>query len=69
VSLDAIELEPGLKRLTLLVGPESGFSDTEIELAIKAGFSQVDLGRRVLRTETAGPTVVALVMARLGEFR
>lgn len=69
VSLDAIKLEPGLKRLSLLVGPESGFSDTEIELAIKAGFSQVALGRRVLRTETAGPTVVALVMARLGEFR
>lgn len=69
VPLDSIELGSNLKRLTLLVGPESGFSDTEIAAAVEAGFLQVDLGRRVLRTETAGPTVVALVMARLGEFR
>jgi 16S rRNA (uracil1498-N3)-methyltransferase len=57
------------KRVTLLVGPESGFSDKEVEAAEGAGFRPVSLGRRVLRTETAGPIAVALVMATLGEFR
>jgi 16S rRNA (uracil1498-N3)-methyltransferase len=57
------------RRISLLVGPESGFSEDEMRLATDAGLTVVNLGRRVLRTETAGPTVVALVMARLGEFR
>jgi len=51
------------------VGPESGFSDDEMRLATDAVLTVVNLGRRVLRTETAGPTVIALVMANLGEFR
>jgi 16S rRNA (uracil1498-N3)-methyltransferase len=57
------------KRVILLVGPESGFSDGEVEAAGEVGFAAISLGRRILRTETAGPAVVALVMARLGEFR
>ena len=69
VALDAVELPDQARRVSLLVGPESGFDDEEIALAAEAGLTSVNLGRRVLRTETAGPTVVALVMARLGEFR
>lgn len=69
VSLDQIDLSELSRRVTLLVGPESGFSDDEIIAAETAGCKAVSLGRRVLRTETAGPVVTALVMARLGEFR
>lgn len=57
------------KRITLLVGPESGFSATEAAAAKEKGYLAVNLGRRILRTETAGPTAVALIMARLGEFK
>lgn len=69
IAVDAVELPEKCRRITLVVGPESGFSDYEFRLALEVGFTPVHLGRRVLRTETAGPTVVALIMARLGEFR
>lgn len=68
-SLERVDLPAQIKRLTIAIGPESGFSDSEIESAIRAGLVPVGLGRRILRTETAGPVALALVMARLGEFR
>ena len=46
------------KRILIIIGPEGGFSDTEIKAARKAGVQTVSLGPRILRTETA-----ALVMA------
>lgn len=67
--LEAIPLDHHLSRVSLLVGPESGFSDIEIEYIERAGFAAVSLGPRILRTETAGPVVTALVMARLGELK
>jgi 16S rRNA (uracil1498-N3)-methyltransferase len=54
--------------VTLLVGPESGFSVTEFAAAKEKGYQPVSLGKRILRTENAGPIAVALIMARLGEF-
>ena len=45
-------------RVLVIIGPEGGFSDTEIKAAHKAGVQTVSLGPRILRTETA-----ALVMA------
>lgn len=69
VGLSALEIPSGIRRVTVLIGPESGFSENEIALAQGAGFQPVSLGERVLRTETAGPVIAALVLARLGEFR
>jgi 16S rRNA (uracil1498-N3)-methyltransferase len=43
----------------LLVGPEGGFSRTEVEMAESAGFTPAHFGEYTLRTETAGPAVVA----------
>ncbi|MCM2272440.1 MAG: 16S rRNA (uracil(1498)-N(3))-methyltransferase [candidate division Zixibacteria bacterium] len=67
--LEAISFPESITRITLLVGPESGFSVTETAAAKEKGYQSVGLGKRILRTETAGPVAVALVMARLGEFR
>jgi 16S rRNA (uracil1498-N3)-methyltransferase len=58
-----------VKRVTLLVGPESGFTADEVRQANDAGFTTVSLGPRILRTETAGPVACALVMNMLGELR
>jgi len=58
-----------ITRVSLLVGPESGFSEDEVRLAVEAGFTAVSLGPRILRAETAGPVVCALVMNALGELR
>lgn len=64
-----VKIPSDTKRASLLVGPESGFADGEAEMAIQAGYQLVSLGERVLRTETAGPIVCALLMNALGELR
>ena len=53
--------------VSLLVGPEGGFEEGEVELAQLAGFQPVRFGPRVLRTETAGLAVLAAMMALWGE--
>lgn len=47
----------------LLIGPEGGFTPDEMELAIKAGFQAVSLGKRILRTETAGIAAISTIHA------
>ncbi|AJP49002.1 hypothetical protein PG1C_12365 [Rugosibacter aromaticivorans] len=54
--------------ITLLVGPEGGFDDTELFAATTAGFQPIRLGPRVLRTETAGVTALAVIMALWGDL-
>lgn len=56
-------------QIDLLVGPESGLSDAEIDRSIRNGFQPVRLGPRVLRTETAGLAALAALMALAGDFQ
>lgn len=67
-SISSLFAEESAKRIAIIVGPESGFSDDEVDLAISHGVKPVSLGQRILRTETAAPTVLALVMHRIGEL-
>lgn len=60
---DLRELPRPQGRVAVMIGPEGGFEDTEIEIAQLAGFAAVRFGPRVLRTETAGPAVLAAMMA------
>ena len=57
---------PDARALTLLVGPEGGWSDKELEQARQAGVQAVRFGPRVLRTETAGLALLSAVSALLG---
>ena len=52
----------------LLVGPESGFDDPEIDLLLGSGWQPVGLGPRTLRTETAGLVAAALILSHRGEL-
>nr|WP_027872305.1 16S rRNA (uracil(1498)-N(3))-methyltransferase [[Eubacterium] cellulosolvens] len=54
-------IEPG-QSVAVLIGPEGGFDEAEVELAKEAGFSSITLGRRILRTETAGMTTLSILM-------
>jgi 16S rRNA (uracil1498-N3)-methyltransferase len=54
--------------IDLLIGPEAGFTTEECQLALAAGFSAVQLGPWVLRTETAGLAAVAALQLRFGVF-
>jgi len=58
----------GSKHCQLLVGPESGLSQDELELLTTSGFQALSLGPRILRTETAGPAAMAILQARFGDL-
>lgn len=47
--------------VAVFIGPEGGFDETEIEYAVECGIIPVSLGQRILRTETAGMTVLAWI--------
>ena len=55
-------------RVRLLIGPEGGLSDNEIQLANDASFDDVLLGPRVLRTETAALTAITALQCRFGDL-
>ncbi|HEY8348208.1 MAG TPA: 16S rRNA (uracil(1498)-N(3))-methyltransferase [Clostridiales bacterium] len=54
--------------IAVFIGPEGGFDPEEAEKAVKSGFKPVTLGPRILRTETAGIAVAAIVMYELGDM-
>ena len=60
-------LEPP-QGVSILVGPEGGFTQAEVATALDAGALGVSLGPRVLRSETAAVATLALVMGALGEM-
>ncbi|WP_394752306.1 16S rRNA (uracil(1498)-N(3))-methyltransferase [Crenothrix sp.] len=62
------ELQPENLHVTLLAGPEGGFSSAEREMAKAAGFIPVRLGARILRTETASLAALAAVQMLWGDF-
>jgi 16S rRNA (uracil1498-N3)-methyltransferase len=56
----------GMKNIRLVIGPEGGFSNDEIDRARGAGFLSVSLGKRVLRVETAALAVLAILQYERG---
>lgn len=62
------QLTPQNNTVTLLTGPEGGFSSREREMAVAAGFIPVRLGARILRTETASLAALAAVQTLWGDF-
>lgn len=59
----ALERSAEAMRLRVLVGPEGGFTDGEVEQARRSGYEVVSLGPRRLRAETAALTVAAIVLS------
>lgn len=57
-----------VSRVRLLIGPEGGLSSDEITMAAEQGFTDILLGPRVLRTETAALTVITALQVRFGDL-
>ena len=53
-------IKPG-QTVAIFIGPEGGFDESEIDEAVKSGITPISLGKRILRTETAGMTVLAWI--------
>ena len=64
--LSSIASQP--EETTLLIGPEGGLSQSEIELAKQHGFQGIKLGPRILRTETATATALSVINLTWGDF-
>lgn len=65
---DVVGENPDAKRISFIIGPEGGFDVTEIEKFSEAGIKTITLGKRILRTETAGEAVVSMLMYAYNEI-
>lgn len=65
---DYIENAIAISCLSILIGPEGGFSKKEIELTRKFGFIPVGLGSRILKTETAVMSILSIIQYLKGEL-
>jgi 16S rRNA (uracil1498-N3)-methyltransferase len=54
--------------ITLLIGPEGGFSEREVSMAQTSGFLVAGLGQRILRAETASLSVLSILQHRFGDL-
>ncbi len=57
------------KKIDLLIGPEGGFTDSEVEDAYEKGFIGVSLGYRTLRSETAAIAAIAIIQSQWGDMK
>ncbi len=57
-------ISPG-ESVAVFIGPEGGFEESEVAEAVAAGIVPITLGKRILRTETAGLTVLSWLMYHL----
>ena len=57
-------LKPG-QDIAIFIGPEGGFEESEIQAALDCGIEPITLGKRILRTETAGFTVLSWIVYHL----
>ncbi len=63
-----LETNPFPREVRVFIGPEGGFTREEAAKAAAAGVARVTLGKRILRTETAGPAVLAMALYHYGEL-
>jgi len=59
---------PAASHMTLVVGPEGGLSEHDLDTLAQAGFAGLRLGPRILRTETAGLAALAALQALRGDL-
>ena len=58
----------GVTSFFIVIGPEGGFSNEEIEMASRVGFLSVSLGRLVLKVETAALVILSIIQYEKGAF-
>ena len=61
-TVDALEQITSGMKVGILIGPEGGFEESEIEKALDMGAKVISLGKRILRTETAAICATAMIM-------
>ena len=67
-ALKEAQAKGALTDLLLIIGPEGGTSEAELEAARAAGAVPVSLGRRILRAETAGLVAISAIFYETGDL-
>ena len=62
------QLEKPSSSINFMVGPEGGFSDKEMALALNSAFIPINFGQRILRTETASIVALSIMQNLWGDF-
>jgi 16S rRNA (uracil1498-N3)-methyltransferase len=68
-TVSIVEAADAAPAITLVVGPEGGFDDTERTLVTSLGYRAVSIGPRILRTETAGLAALAVLQSVAGDLK
>ena len=65
-----IENRSGIEKqgVSIFIGPEGGFEDTEVKAAESMGIIPITLGPRILRSETAGIAITSAILFEIGDF-
>jgi len=61
-------ISPKPSTITILIGPEGGFSSKERDRAYTKGYQGIQLGPRILRTETAAIATISAIQSLWGDF-
>jgi len=65
---ELLQGQKSVEEILLLIGPEGGISKEEFDILKTCGMMSVSLGKRILRTETAGLATVAAILYETGDF-
>ncbi|MBI80261.1 MAG: 16S rRNA (uracil(1498)-N(3))-methyltransferase [Gammaproteobacteria bacterium] len=65
---DFLNLKVAPKNILVIIGPEGGLSDIDLQLISKAGFQKISLGPRLLRVETAAISACSLIQNKWGDL-
>ena len=63
-----LQAHAATQEIALLIGPEGGIAKEELAAALAQGWQAVSLGKRILRTETAGLAAIAAILYEAGDF-
>ncbi len=55
------------QKVGIFIGPEGGFEESEVDFAVEHNVERISLGKRILRTETAGLAILSVLMFRIEE--
>lgn len=61
-------LSTDVSNVAILIGPEGGFEESEIEMLVDLGVKSITLGPRIVRTETAGPMLLSILQYEIGDI-
>ena len=62
------EINPQDRNIDILIGPEGGFNNKEIEAADRNKFARVSMGPRILRAETAAISAISIIQSLWGDM-